>query len=73
MAVIIWSKENCSFCQKAKQLLQEHNLSYEERLLGSNYSITDLLQVVPNAKTVPQIFIDDTYIGGYTDLVNYLE
>ena len=31
----------------------------------------DLLKVVPNAKTVPQIFIEDRYIGGYTELMEY--
>ena len=31
----------------------------------------DLLKVVPNAKTVPQIFVEDEYIGGYTELMKF--
>lgn len=69
---IIWSKNTCSFCVKAKELLEEHGIEYEERMLGEKWTKNDLLEKVPNAKTVPQIFIDNAYIGGYTELVEFL-
>ena len=40
-------------------------------MIGKGYTKDDLLKVVPNAKTVPQIFIEDEYIGGYTELMKF--
>ena len=45
---------------------------YEEKMIGKDYTKDDLLKVVPNAKTVPQIFVEDEYIGGYTELMKFL-
>ncbi len=72
MQAIVWSTSTCSFCKQAKTLLEKHNIPYEERLIGSDWTKEQLLEVVPNARTVPQIFIDENYVGGYTDLVSYL-
>ncbi len=72
MQAIVWSTSTCSFCKQAKNLLEKHNIPYEERLIGSDWTKEQLLEVVPNARTVPQIFIDENYVGGYTDLVSYL-
>jgi glutaredoxin len=72
MRAIVWSKTSCSFCTKAKALLDEHNISYEERVIGSGWTKDELLQEIPNARTVPQILLDGVYVGGYTDLVSHL-
>lgn len=68
MKAIIWSKYHCSFCDQAKQLLKQHGIEFEERKIGDGYTKEELLEVVPNARTVPQIFIDEEYVGGYDDL-----
>jgi glutaredoxin 3 len=72
MQAIVWSTSTCSFCKQAKALLDKYNIPYEERLIGDNWTKEQLLEVVPNARTVPQIFIDGNYVGGYTDLVSHL-
>ena len=72
MSAIIWTKTTCSFCVKAKQLLAENSIVYEERNLDKDWTKSQLLEMVPAARTVPQIFIDNKYVGGYTDLVGYL-
>lgn len=72
MKAIIWSKKDCSFCVRAKELLSSNNIKHEERVLGNGWSKEELLKNVPNARTVPQIFIDNNYIGGYTELVEFL-
>lgn len=72
MKAVVWSKNSCSFCDKAKELLTNNNIPYEERVLGDSWSKQDLLKVVPNARTVPQIFIDNFYVGGYNELVEHL-
>lgn len=72
MKAIIWSTVTCTFCKQAKNLLNSKNIPYEERMIGSEWTKEQLLEVVPNARTVPQIFIDGNYVGGYTDLVSYM-
>lgn len=72
MTAIVWSKTTCPFCVRAKELLAEHNIRYEERMLGEGWTREQLLRQVPNARTVPQIFIENNYIGGYNELVEHL-
>lgn len=68
MKAIIWTKQGCKHCLSAKGLLLRSNISYEERIVGSEYTKEQLLEAVPSAKSVPQIFLDDEYIGGYREL-----
>ena len=69
---IIYSKPQCSFCEQAKALLNSRKLPYIELVLGKGYTIEQLLAKVPNAKTVPQIFLDDMHIGGFAQLKDHL-
>lgn len=73
MKAIVWSKYNCPFCDKAKALLKLKNIEFEERKIGDGYTREDLLESVPTARSVPQIFINDKLVGGYDDLVKYIE
>ena len=71
MKIIIFGKDTCYFCLKSKELLDENNIEYKYILMDevSNYYQTNYLNKVPNTyKTVPQIFIDNKFIGGYSDL-----
>lgn len=68
----IYSKTNCKWCDKAKEFFETENFSYEEILLGRDITKAELLEIVPGATTVPQIFIDSKYIGGYTELLKYM-
>jgi len=70
---IVWSKDNCTFCDQAKALLEQRNIAYEERKIGHGYSREDLLEAVPAARTVPQIFVNNNHIGGFTELRKYIE
>ena len=69
---IIWSNVGCSFCEMAKTLLKQKGIEYEERNIAKDWKVEQLLEAVPNARTVPQIFLDDKYIGSYDNLVEYL-
>ena len=73
MTAIVWSKDNCTFCDQAKALLEQRNITYEERKIGHGYSREDLLEAVPTARTVPQIFVNNNHIGGFTELRKYIE
>ena len=68
---IIWSNMGCHFCEMAKTLLTQKGIEYEERNIAKDWNIEQLLEAVPSARTVPQIFLDDKYIGSYDNLVEY--
>lgn len=68
MKAIVWSKYNCPFCDQAKQLLDSKGIAYEERKIGDGYTKEELLEAVPTARSVPQIFLDEEYIGGFNEL-----
>lgn len=65
---IVWSKYQCPYCDQAKALLKQKGIVFEERKIGDGWTREDLLEAVPTARTVPQIFIDDELIGGFTEL-----
>ena len=72
MKAIIWSKYHCPFCDQAKALLKQRGIPFQEKKIGDGYSKEELLEAVPTARTVPQIFIDDQLIGGFTELKAHL-
>lgn len=72
MKAIIWSKYNCPYCDQAKSLLKQKGYEIEERKIGDGYTKEELLEAVPNARSVPQIFLEGEYVGGYTELKNKL-
>ncbi len=69
----IYSKDNCSYCDAAKQLLTQKGLPFVEFKVGQDLTKEMLLEIVPHAKTVPQIYYDEQYIGGYENLVERLK
>jgi glutathione-dependent peroxiredoxin len=69
--VSLFAKVGCPFCAKAKTMLQEHGLDYEEITVGKNVT-TRSVRAVTGAMTVPQVFIDGKLIGGSEDLAAYL-
>jgi glutaredoxin len=73
MTAIVWSKNQCPYCDQAKALLKMKGIAFEERNIQKDYTREQLLEAVPNARTVPQIFLDDKLIGGFTELKKHFE
>jgi len=73
MKATVWSKNHCPFCDQAKALLTQRGIVFEEKTVGEGYSREDLLEAVPTARTVPQIFLDEEYVGGFTELRQRLQ
>jgi glutaredoxin len=73
MKAIVWSKDQCPYCVQAKNLLTSQGIDYEERNINEDYTKEQLLEAVPNARTLPQIFIDDKLIGGFAELRQHLQ
>jgi glutaredoxin len=75
MNIVIYSKPNCPWCVKAKELMNKLHLKYDEKILDVDYTRDELKQLVPEnlPLTVPQIFVYNKRIGGYEDFVEYCD
>ncbi len=67
MKIEIYSTSNCPYCVSAKKLLQERNLSFQE-IDVSDPEKKEALKNKTGWRTVPQIFIEDQFIGGFQEL-----
>ena len=68
MRAIVWSKDHCPYCVQAKTLLTQKGIEFEERKIGEGWTKEQLLEAVPDARTVPQIFLDGELVGGFAEL-----
>jgi glutaredoxin 3 len=74
MKAIVWSNEGCTYCEQAKTLLASKGIEYEERNIAhGTWTVQQLQEAVPGARTVPQIFVDDKYVGGFNELKSFLQ
>ena len=74
MKIIIYSKNNCQYCTKAKHLVKSLGLEYEEMSFEKDFNgdVDKLVEHVgKKVRTMPQIKIDDVLVGGYNQLIEY--
>ena len=72
MEIIIYSKNNCPFCNKAKHLVKTLGYEYTEKKMEEFDSPQAMLEDIgKQVRTMPQIKIDDQLVGGYNQLVEY--
>jgi glutaredoxin 3 len=71
MNIEIYSKTNCMFCDKTKIILQKYNPKV--LMLDQDFDRESFFKKFPNARTFPQIKINQEHIGGYTELIKWLE
>ena len=64
----MYSTTWCGYCVRAKALLERRGLEYEEIVMDDDPAFRQKLLEMTGRWTVPQIFIDDVPIGGYTEL-----
>ena len=78
MKAKIYTKDNCTFCVQAKTLMKIRGIEWEElnmqkvpAMRAELMEKCEAINVIP--RTVPQIWIDDEYIGGFQELKNKLD
>ena len=71
MTYTIYTQSLCGYCDAAKELMKEKNISFVEISLDHDQDARKMLKGM-NCKTVPQIFAEEQHIGGYTDLRTFL-
>jgi len=67
--VIVYSKDYCPYCKRAKALLTQKGVNFTNIEIGNNAKLTqEMVEKAGGRRTVPQIFIDNIHIGGSDDL-----
>lgn len=70
-SVSIITRPGCPFCAKAKKMLEERKMPYEEIVLGRDVKLRSL-RAITGSEMVPQVFINGDHIGGSEDLEKFL-
>ena len=67
--ILIYTGPSCNFCDAAKRLLERNKLKFNEIDVSSGENIRDeMIKKSNGQRTIPQIFIGDYHVGGYTEL-----
>ena len=67
--ITLYSTQTCGFCRAAKSLLDDKGISYKEIDVSSDLELRGQMMTKANGRrSVPQIFINDAHLGGFSDL-----
>ena len=69
MEIKVITKDNCSFCTRAKNLLSSRKLLFDEILLDRDIDLDTVRSTYPSMRTFPIIVVNDEVVGGYDSLV----
>lgn len=67
MKIEVYGNAQCAGCASSELLLKGRNIAYTKG------TVPELLERMPEARQIPQIFIDDVHIGGFDQLKEYLD
>ena len=74
MTVSIYTKKSCSFCDKAKTLLNNFNIEFTEYCIGENVTREEVVAMFPGVNYVPILVMEDgRQVNGATELELLLE
>ena len=73
MFVEIYTKDDCAYCQMAKTALASKNIGFNEKKLYRDFTREQIMEKFPAAKSFPIIILDGFFVGGYNQLMEYLE
>lgn len=66
--VEIYTTPTCPYCHAAKALLDDKGVAYDEITVLDPELRAKMTQRAQGRRTVPQVFVDDTHLGGYDDV-----
>lgn len=73
MRAVVYTKDNCPYCVKVKQVLQSINVEITEYTYDKDFDRDQFYAEFGPGSTFPQVIIEGEHIGGCTDTVRYLE
>jgi len=68
--VVIYSTRFCAYCVRAKTFFTERSVPFEEVDLTDSPAELESLKRRTGHASVPQIFVDNVFVGGYSDLIS---
>ena len=69
----IYGGEGCSYCEMAKKLCEMYKMNFEYHDVADISPLTWQSKIGFVPRSIPQIFADDTYLGGFTEFKTYIE
>jgi len=72
MKFVVYTKKDCPYCEKIKNVLDLTNLPYVSYTLGENFTKEEFYAEFGEGSTFPQVVCDDTKLGGCSDTVKFL-
>ncbi len=73
MDVVIYSKDNCPYCDKIKTVFNIQNIDFVEYKLDTHFSRENFISEFGEGSTFPRVIIDGNLIGGASETVVYLK
>lgn len=67
--VTIYGKTNCPHCSNAKLYCDAQDMVWQYKELDKDFTREEILEQFPSAKSFPIVVFNNTWIGGYTDLI----
>ena len=71
MKILMYTTQICPYCTAAKQLLSSKSLPFDEIKVDNNPNLRAEMERLSGQHTVPQIWVNGSHVGGYTDLMEY--
>tara|TARA_Y100000389_G_scaffold186748_1_gene207440 strand:+ start:298 stop:549 length:252 start_codon:yes stop_codon:yes gene_type:complete len=71
--ITIYGKPACPSCTKAKALCESRQYKYEYKQLDTDFTKEELFEQFPTARTFPQIIVGNEKVGGYEQMVEYID
>ena len=72
MKIVIYTQDGCIHCNSAKREFETRGWKYTSHNIKHTDNYNNLKELLPDVRTVPQIWIDEKYIGGYDELLEWL-
>ena len=73
MKAVLWSRDNCQWCERVKQLFAATNISVTEYKLDRDFTRHQFYEEFEEGATFPQVQIDNKHIGGCKDTLHHLQ
>lgn len=71
--ITIYGKPSCGFCTKAKNFATDRRFEFEYKDVTNAQFLEELKEKVPAVRSVPQVFINGSHVGGYVEFKTYVE
>lgn len=71
MKIVYYSRPNCVYCDRLESFLKTKEISATKLVLDVDFTREELLAKVPKATTFPVVLVDDKFIGGFTQFVDW--